>query len=294
MIEICTQIGLSLQEQVTLSIVYFEKAVDLCSVHQVYDMMLSEQALPRLVKAHQILIEKCKDEMLCGGDSKNLDSVQRNLGKTYICAKMFKRAITIFEDFLENQLNSDDLPQLSSTLHNIGTCYFEMGNIRKAVPILERTLKIGKAVLGYNHVHVADTSFTLARAYEISSNIEASISHCQETLKIRIDTYTMESVEVIQTMQVMGMTLVAADRIEGAINVFHDALRIQKRLLHQGDQFLCTFTHFYIAQAYLSNESAQMALKHLNLFIQSPYKRTFGKQTEVATALYQIGSLRRL
>ena len=290
LVDIYTQIGSSLVDQTKLSLEYFENAVQICSLDQIEYKMLSKQAWPHLIKAHEVLIEQCRAQVLLVGDSTELSFLQKNLGNTLICAKEFQRAIIIFEDFLEHQRHANDRLQLSTTLHNIGSCYFELGNMKKAIPILEEALNVGKAVLGHDHVDVADTTFTLARACEISSDIEASISYSQETFKIRIDAFGMKSSQIIQTMHAMGMALIAADRVEGAIKIFQDALRIQKGLPQQINRFLRNTTHFLIAQAFMSNESPQMALRHLQIFMKSPCKRSSGIQVEIATALYQIGS----
>ncbi len=289
LVGICTQIGASLVGDPKLSEKYLQKALHICSSDEIENKILSKQAWPELLEAYKVLIEKSKAQLTLGEERTELSCLHVNVGNILIRAKEFKQAIVIFEDFLDRKEHEDDQLQYVAISHNLGSCHLEIGNVKRAIPILEQALTVGKAVLGHDHVDVADTLLTLAEAYEISSGIEASISFSQSALKVHIDAYGMENVKVLRSLHVVGKSLLAADRVDGAIMILQDALRIQKRLPQQRDRFLLNTTHFLIAQAFIFNESSQLALRHLNLFLKNPYKRSSGIQVEIATALYQIG-----
>jgi len=290
LVKMYTNIGVCMFDEKEQAVQYLTKAAEICSSDRLEEKALSRDVISRLAEAHKLLIERCGKQHSPAGDDIHLASLQINLGNLFIRAQEYESAILIFQHLLGLQRNTDNRLQLATTLHNLGSCYLELGDINSATPILEEALKIGKAMLGHDHVDVADTSYTLARAYEISSNIDESVSLLQATIKIRMDTYGMESFPMLYTLHTMGAVLTAGDRTERAIKVYQDALRIQNRLPQQNNRLLCSTTHFLIAQAYIANESLELGLSHLKAYINSPYKRSCGLQVNVATALYEIGS----
>lgn len=290
--DVYVQIASSILHKVKYSLCmrYLGKSVDLFLSDQVNveDKILHKEVSLRLIEVHEVLLERF--QKYPGSYKDAISSLQMQLGNIFIREKKFLRALLIFEEVLRFQNQASCQKALTTILHNVGTCYFELGHIEKAIPILQKALQLGRELLGQNHTDVADTLFILAKAYEISSDIEASMSSIQTALKIRMAVYSMESSEVLYTLHAMGMLFITADRTDGAIKVCQDALRVQKLFEIDSNHHLSNRTHYLIALGFLSNKHLELALKHFNIYIKSPHKRSCELQIDIASAFYQIGT----
>ena len=245
-----------------------------------------------LASKHQDFLDIYGQDESVRAPEANASTMKTNMGRLHIQASNFNCAVTTFLDVMKYQQNSEDKLQLSTTLHNIGSCFLEIGDIRNAILLLEDASEIGKAMLGYDNIAVADTMYTLARAYSVSSNADASIPLLQNALKVRMNAYDLDSIQVLHTLHAMGDTLLEVGRIDGALKVLRDAKRIQNKLPRKTDRHVWSETNFLIAKAFIANGSLELGLKHLRMYIRSPFKRIGGLQPEIAVAFFLTGKKR--
>ena len=249
------------------------------------DSCISHSMVLKLATSLQNLIKKYD---FMGRDAEH--SLQSMLGILFVHCEEYQSAIRELEATLQDQkTTSRNQVAVATTLHNLGNCYLEVGNIKLAVPLLEESMALGKVLLGQESIDVADTAHTLAQAYGAMSNTDEAISLLQLALRIRMQSFGMQSHQTLHTFQAMGTILVAANRTQGALKVCNDALKIQKNLDHRRHGNLCRRTHLIIAQAYISNNLLEQGLSHLRKFIENP-KRSQGLPVDHITALYSIGS----
>ena len=244
-----------------------------------------------LASKHQDFLDIYGQDEFIRATAANVSTMVANMGRLHIQASNFNCAVTTFLDVIKHQQKSEDKLQLSTTLHNIGSCYLEIGDIRNAILLLKDASDIGKAILGYGNIAVADTMYTLARAYSVSSNADDSIPLLQNALKVRMNTYGLDSIQVLHTLHAMGDTLIEVGRIDGALKVLRDAKRIQNKVPKKTDRNVWNETNFFIAKAFIANGSLELGLEHLRMYIRSPFKRIGGLQPEIAVAFFLTGQI---
>ena len=271
---------------------YLNHAAQLSSADGIESDTKWRGMISTLASKHQDFLDIYGQDESVRETEANVSTMKTNMGRLHIQASNFNCAVTTFLDVMKHQQNSEDKLQLSTTLHNIGSCYLEIGDIRNAILLLKDASETGKAMLGYGNIAVADTMYTLARAYSVSSNADASIPLLQNALKVRMNAYGLDSIQVLHTLHALGDTLLEVGRIDGALKVLRDAKRIQNKLSRKTDRNVWNETNFLIAKAFIANGSLELGLKHLRMYIRSPFKRIGGLQPEIAVAFFLTGKKR--
>jgi tetratricopeptide (TPR) repeat protein len=206
----------------------------------------------------------------------------------YALAKGFNKAVSIFSEVLTYERKVENQLHVFHTLHNIGSCYIEIGDINNAIFVLNESVQLGEAILGREDTAVADTVYTLAKAYLFSDPI-ASIDHFQRSLRGRMDNYGINSLEALCTLQDLGHALVQIGKLDAALKVYRDAKNVELQLKTKDEKKTWNTTNFLLGEALLSKGTYELAMKYFKIFIGNPYKRGHGLQSDIPIALYKIG-----
>jgi len=267
---------------------YLNYAAQLSFTHGLNSEIKWRNVMTKLASMHQDYLDIYGRDPLVISTGVDFSMMETTMGRLYIQSSNFKYAIIVFETLMKRQQHSNEELQLCSTLHNIGSCYLEMGQIKNAIPLLKDATETSKAILGFGNIAVADSMYALARAYSISSDVDASIPLLQNALKIRMHIYG-PSMQVLHTLQAMGDILLDVGRIDGALKVLRDAKRLQPNISQKSDKSILNNTNFLIAKACIENGSLESSLEHLKIYIRNPYKRIGRLQPEIATSFYLAG-----
>lgn len=220
--------------------------------------------------------------------SSNFSEMKMQLGRMYALAKGFNKAVSIFSEVLTYERKVENQLHVFHTLHNIGSCYIEIGDINNAIFVLNESVQLGEAILGREDTAVADTVYTLAKAYLFSDPI-ASIDHFQRSLRGRMDNYGINSLEALCTLQDLGHALVQIGKLDAALKVYRDAKNVELQLKTKDEKKTWNTTNFLLGEALLSKGTYELAMKYFKIFIGNPYKRGHGLQSDIPIALYKIG-----
>ena len=247
--------------------------------------------IAKLAAKHQSFLDIYGPDQFVIYTAIDFSVMNTNMGRLYIQSSDFNSAIAMFDNVMKRQQDNNDELQLCTTLHNIGSCYLEIGYIKNAIPLLKNASESSKAILGYGSIAVADSMYTLARAYTIASDVNASIPLLQNALKVRMDTYG-PGMQVLHTLHAMSTILLDVGRIDSALKVLRDAKRVQPKMPQKIDRSIINKTNLLIAKACIENGSLESGLEHLKTYIRNPYKRIGGLQPEIATSFYLAGEKR--
>jgi eukaryotic-like serine/threonine-protein kinase len=118
-------------------------------------------------------------------------------------------------------------------LNNLAKAFAEAGQVDKAIPLYQQTLKLMQEKLEPDDPMTLTCMYNLAMAYKVARRFEEAIPLFDETLRLRKKVFSADSLIVGRTMTCAGVTYGQAGHEDKCAELFCEVLRIFK--LHYGD-----------------------------------------------------------
>jgi len=110
-----------------------------------------------------------------------------SLGETYMKARNYVKAGSLFNQALQIKLKKNDVDSLdiADSYHDLGICYGQQSDYAKATVFFHKTLDIRRKILGEEHLEVARSCNSLGVLYRYTGDYEEAISFHHQALGIR-------------------------------------------------------------------------------------------------------------
>ena len=141
---------------------------------------------------------------------------------------------------IQSQVFGVDHVSVANSLHNIGNCYRDYGDLDKSVECLTKALRILTLSLGDEHHDVADTSHCLGLSLTARSEFQEAILLFEKALSIRRKQLGVQHISTSSSLFSLGLVFQTIGSWISAIKYCKDALKIQKLIL--GDNSPITTT----------------------------------------------------
>ena len=213
-----------------------------------------------------------------------------NIGDAFVRSSNYNTAITWYKKAYEFQVETgqDDVIQ-SATLHNIGNCLFDIGDLSNSEKYHEKALDLTKRALGNNHIELADTFFSLATTNQLNSNLDKSMSMYENALKIRANTLGFECVEVGLTLRGLALLFQCKGDYYQSSKTCEEALRILKAN-HMEDSPYGVSLLVCLGKNYRSVGEIEKSLHNLHSALEIIQRISNDDHLEIGKILFEIGS----
>jgi CHAT domain-containing protein/Flp pilus assembly protein TadD len=185
---------------------------------------------------------------------------------------------------------SEDHPDYSTNLENLGWVYLMTGYYSKAEPAYKELVKIKARLLGKDHPDYATMLNNLAILYYYMGEYVKAEPYYLEALAIRKKVLGEEHPDYATSLDNLGALYAAVEEFEKAEQLYKEALEIRKKIVPETDPDYITSLN-NLGSLYLSTGEYAKA-EPLYLQAVSIRKRTVGEEhPEYATSLNNLGAL---
>ncbi len=130
-------------------------------------------------------------------------------------------------DLVRQHLDEED-PTFFTTLFNLASLYYAVGNYELAEPLFQQVLALQRQLLGEQHPDVTTTMNNLASLYYMSGDYEQAESLYQQVLKIRRTTLGEQHPDVATSLNNLAAVYYSIGNYEQAEQLYQRALAIQR------------------------------------------------------------------
>ncbi len=212
-----------------------------------------------------------------------------NIGDAYVLSSNYVTAIIWYKKAYEFQVETDQDDVIrSATLHNIGNCLFDVGDLTNSERYHEKALALTKRTLGNNHIDLADTFFSLAVTNQLNSNFDKSMTMYESALKIRVKTLGFECVEVGLTLRGLASLFECKGDFYQSSKTCEEALRILKAN-HMEDSPHGVSLQLCLGKNYRSVGEIEKSLQHLHSAMEIIHRISSDDHLETGKILFELG-----
>ena len=198
-----------------------------------------------------------------GGEPRLAVDLMGNLGTLALMRGQYKEAWESYEKArgLLASIGPDDVRR-SKVVFSLGLAALRMGEHPRAIELISESLRLTEADKGKLHPEVATRHTMLATAYRESGDLDTALSHAQTALEIRKTTLGPEHHMVAESLDEVGMGLIALKRYDEALTSFQSAVELKSKVLGPEHSDL-SYSYDGIGQALLARGSAAEAVEPL-------------------------------
>jgi serine/threonine protein kinase len=181
----------------------------------------------RLIAAGKKLDEKAIHDPLV------LANLRDRLGRTLLSLGRAQEAIeflTWARDTRQGKLGPDH-PDTLGSMGNLAEGYRTAGQLAKALPLLEETLKLMKAKLGPDHPDTLTSMNNLALSYQDAGQLAKALPLLEETLKLRKAKLGPDHPATLTSMGNLAEGYRAAGQLDNALPLLEETLKLTKAKL---------------------------------------------------------------
>ena len=132
---------------------------------------------------------------------------------------------------IQSQIFSVDHVSVANSLHNIGNCYRDYGDLEKSVECLTKALGILTLSLGDEHHDVADTCHCLGLSLTARSEFQDAIPLFERALALRRKQLGTQHISTASSLFNLGVVFQMIGSWTSAIKYCKEALKIQRYIL---------------------------------------------------------------
>lgn len=128
---------------------------------------------------------------------------------------------------------NDDCAHLATTLGNLGTVYWNMGNFDSSISCLEESLSLHRQISGgsESNVRVANALHNLGMARFFNKDFNEAQKVLEKALRLRKDILGIYHIDVARTLDVLGKVYITKQIHTLAMSSHMEALSIKIRVL---------------------------------------------------------------
>ena len=283
--EVIQQQGNELQE---LEKKYFEVQKDLeQQKDKITDKNLKEEANQAYLELKEGNFNKAEDIYnklynLKKEDIKEAADYAYQLGNVYYTQIKYSEAQKWYEQAVRLS------PENPEYLNSLGIVCYDMGDYKKAIDYLNKSLSIKKAVLGDNHPSVADTLNNLGLVYRSMGDYKKAIDYLNKSLSITKAVLGDNHPDVAGTLNNLGTAYGSMGDYKKAIDYLNKSLSITKAVL--GDKHPSVAdTLNNLGLVYRSMGNYEKAIEYLDESLSIKKAVLGDKHPSVADTLNNLG-----
>jgi tetratricopeptide (TPR) repeat protein/tRNA A-37 threonylcarbamoyl transferase component Bud32 len=151
---------------------------------------------------------------------------QRNLGAATQAVRLFTAARATFSAQL-----GPDHPDTLASMGSLAEGYYAAGQLDKALPLYEETLKLLRAKLGPDHPDTLIGMNNLGQGYQAAGQLDKALPLFEETLKLMRAKLGPDHFETLTSMNNLGDCYRAAGRLDKALPLFEETVKVKRAKL---------------------------------------------------------------
>jgi tetratricopeptide (TPR) repeat protein len=167
-----------------------------------------------------------------GADSFDTAETMSSIGLMQYHVKDYATSFESYQEALRirrQHFDSDDHPDIASTLNSIGLVLFKQDVFDLAKKCFTQSLRIRSKLLGKDHRDVAILWYNIATVHFEMGEDELAIQMYIETLRVERKALGEEHPDVVLTLQHLGQVHQQLGRFEKSLEFFQEALHIERR-----------------------------------------------------------------
>jgi tetratricopeptide (TPR) repeat protein len=140
----------------------------------------------------------------------------------------FSKAASIYRDILTRQQSTENTPtyEIASTLHNLGSCLFQVDDWSEALLCLDESLKMLRDIPDVSSLTVADTVHCLGLVHHARTDLHRALTCFQEAADLRKHNASMaharSTLSLAITLQTLGLHDISMKRCNDAMRMLTD------------------------------------------------------------------------
>eukprot|EP00588_Corethron_pennatum_P000090 CAMPEP_0194297794 /NCGR_PEP_ID=MMETSP0169-20130528/59803_1 /TAXON_ID=218684 /ORGANISM="Corethron pennatum, Strain L29A3" /LENGTH=1140 /DNA_ID=CAMNT_0039047699 /DNA_START=246 /DNA_END=3668 /DNA_ORIENTATION=+ len=185
----------------------------------------------KAIESYENALEIYHSINIDGSEEYVIDALRSTAG-AFIDQKKNLEALKVYVDVLNIQESSigEFHVDLARTLCDIGMCYWENNELKKAISSYMRALHINRDVMGDQSREVAENLFSIACVLEEGGELAESLNLFKDTLLIQEIVVGSCNAELVPTIQCVARILENTNRYGRALRAYKEVYRIQKVL----------------------------------------------------------------
>ncbi len=167
------------------------------------------------------------------GDPLAVAALQDRLGRSLLSLGHPRPAIDLFVKARATRSSAlgADHPDTLASMNNLAEGYHAAGQLDKALPLLEETLKLMKAKLGADHPDTLTSMNNLALGYRDAGQLDKALPLYEETLKLMKAKLGADHPDTLTSMNNLAAGYHAAGQLDKALPLLEETLKLRKAKL---------------------------------------------------------------
>jgi len=224
---------------------------------------------------------------------KDMADAMKQLANTYSKTGNINQALSLYEESSDMYKQMNRHSELASCLSEIGSLRLKSDELNESCKCYEQAWHLHQRHKLNDQGEAATILYGLGFIYNQNLRYDEAMELLKISLKIRLKKLGKQNLDVANTCEQLGTSLVSLGRYEDALKVCTTSLEIYRDLLGE-NHICCARVLFLLGTIYSHKQNYDLSLVQLQACLEF-FKSICGKNSEeVATVLLRIGQIHDL
>lgn len=208
-------------------------------------------------------------------------------GKYDLALDYYRKSLEIYlDEFGEESI------KVAEIYTNLGSLYFDKGDLDKGLEYMKRSLNIKRSILGDRHPQIAVNYNNMGVVYANMGNLEEALSNFKKSLDIRLSFFGENSYHAVSCYMNLGITYKNMGNYEQALRFTRKAIQVCLSIGGEENPRIVR-SYLNLGLIYMDIGDYDNAMKNFNKCVKLGLSVYDGEHQDLAIVLSNIGSLYR-